>query len=190
METLFARSSACLRSGLSCLRSGLAGLALVLASAGQAQPVNPIWAGEWRVADSNLPPPAPSLAARRDVQGRVSVQLQGADCALVYDGLVPSAAIVQRIEERARWQLTEANWPAGTDTSQLVGLRREFDQALRIARLLPPDSYRRVRATCPEQPAPAAGDRFFVLNEGRRLFEFRFPDNDLSLRVTLYERVR
>jgi len=71
-----------------------------------------------------------------------------------------------------------------------VGLRREFDQALRIARLLPPDSYRRVRATCPEQPAPAAGDRFFVLNEGRRLFEFRFPDNDLSLRVTVYERVR
>jgi hypothetical protein len=181
---------ALLASGLLCAQTPAAGPSASAPppSSATAQPVNAIWAGEWRRIDSNLPGGASVLRSVRDPASlQVTTAVDGADCPLAYDGLVKAAELVARIDERARWQLLPSNWPPGTDTAQLVGLRHEFEQALRIARSLPPDSYRRVRALCPR---PDAGDRFFVLNEGRRLFEFRFPDNDLSLRVTLYERVR
>ena len=61
-------------------------------------------------------------------------------------------------------------------------------KALRLTRSLPPDNYRVVRASC--AALPATDDRFYLLKEGRRLFEFRFPQNGLSLNVTVYERVR
>ena len=152
-------------------------------------PVSAIWAGEWRAADSNLPPINKTLTTRRDaITFEVKALIAGAECPLAYDGQLRSADVIKRIEERAQWQLKPDNWPAGTDPAQFVGLKKEFDQALRLARSLPPDTYRRVRASCPM--LPATDDRFYLLNEGRRLFEFRFPDNGLSLNVTVYERVR
>ncbi len=168
--------------------AGMAHLPAV-AQAAPAQPVNPIWAGEWRVVDSNLPPADRSLTTRRNAASfQVTATVAGAECAAGYDGLVQAADIVRRIEERASWQLKAENWPTGTDPAQLVGLKKEFDQALRLARSLPPDAYRRVRFSC--AGAEAKDDRFYLLNEGRRLFEFRFPENGLGLRVTLFERVR
>jgi len=176
-------------SWLAALLLPLAATLPAMAQTPAAQPVNPIWAGEWRVVDANLPPVERSLTTRRDAAtSHIKATLAGADCTAGYDGLVQAADIVTRIEERAGWQLKAENWPAGTDPSQLVGLKKEFDQALRLARSLPPDAYRRVRFACPG--ADAKDDRFYVLNEGRRLFEFRFPENGLGLRVTLFERTR
>jgi hypothetical protein len=152
-------------------------------------PVSAVWAGEWRVVDSNLPPINKTLSTRRDPASfQVKALIAAEECPMHYDGLLPAADVVKRIEERALWQLDAANWPAGTDPAQFVGLKKEFDQALRIARSLPPDNYRRVRVSCPG--LPQTDDRFYILNEGRRLFKFRFPENGLSLSVTLYERVR
>jgi hypothetical protein len=158
-------------------------------AASASGPVSAIWAGEWRAADFNLPPSSNTLTTRRDATTfEVRALIAGTECPLGYDGQLRSADVVQRIEERAQWQLKPENWPAGTDPAQFVGLKKEFDQALRLTRSLPPDSYRRVRARCPLPTSP--DDRFYLLSEGRRLFEFRFPANGLSLNVTVYERVR
>ncbi|CAN5714466.1 hypothetical protein BH11PSE7_BH11PSE7_02990 [soil metagenome] len=152
-------------------------------------PVSAIWAGEWRAADFNLPPVNTTLTTRRDAATfEVKALLVGAECPLAYDGQLRSADVIKRIEERAQWQLKSDNWPAGTDPAQFVGLKKEFDQALRLTRSLPPDNYRVVRFQC--ATLQAADDRFYVLNEGRRLFEFRFPENGLSVNVTIYERMR
>jgi hypothetical protein len=160
-----------------------------LAQTPLAVPVSAIWAGEWRVADSNLPPASKALTTRRDPKSfEVRALIGGAECPLAYDGQLRQADVIRRIEERAQWQLKPDNWPAGTDPAQFVGLKKEFEQALRLARSLPPDTYRRVRATCPT--LPQTDDRFYLLNDGRRLFEFRFPDNGLSVSATVYERVR
>jgi len=156
---------------------------------GVSGPVSAIWAGEWKAVEFNLPPTNKTLITRRDgTKLQVKALIAAAECPMTYDGLLPAADIARRIEERALWQLDAGNWPDGTDPSQFIGLKKEFDEALRITRSLPPDNYRRVRASCPGQAQ--TDDRFYILNEGRRLFEFRFPANDLSLSVTLYERVR
>ena len=169
----------------------LAWLPLMLAH-GQTPPVAPvsaIWAGEWRAADFNLPPVNKTLTTRRNAATlEIKALLAGTECPLTYDGQLRSADVIKRIEERAQWQLKPDNWPAGTDPAQFVGLKKEFDQALRLTRSLPPDNYRVVRASC--AALPATDDGFYLLNEGRRLFEFRFPQNGLSLNVTVYERVR
>lgn len=180
------------------LAASLAALALPLIAFAQVptavpvnlgNPVNAAWAGEWRAADFNLPPVARTLTTHRDAATlQVKATMGGEECTASYDGLVQAADIITRIEERADWQLKAENWPAGTDPAQLVGLKKEFDQALRVARSLPPDTYRRVRFSCPGENLK--DDRFHVLNERRRLFEFRFPDNGLGVRVTLFERVR
>ncbi|RYG13949.1 MAG: hypothetical protein EON92_03840 [Burkholderiales bacterium] len=152
-------------------------------------PISAIWAGEWRVAEFNLPPPSKVLTTRRDpATFQVKALIAAAECPMRYDGLVAQTDIVKRIEERERFQLDAANWPVGTDPAQFVGLKMEFDQAMRITRTLPVDNYRRVRVDC--AGLPSTEDRFYLLNEGRRLFEFRFPDNGLSLSVVLYERAR
>ncbi len=152
-------------------------------------PISAIWAGEWKAADFNIPPASKTLTTRRDPRTfQVTAAIASAECPMTYDGQVQATDIVKRIEERVEWQLSASNWPAGTEPAQLVGLKKEFDSALRLARSLPPDSYRRVRMACPGPALPQ--DHFFLLNEGRRLFEFRFPENGLSLGVTLFERVR
>lgn len=159
------------------------------ADAAASGPVNAIWAGEWKPVEFNLPPTNMTLTTRRAAGSlQVKALIAAVQCPMTYDGVLPAADIARRIEERALWQLNAANWPSGTDPFQFVGLKKEFDQALRITRSLPADNYRRVRVTCLGQPQ--TDDRFYILNDGRRLFEFRFPDNGLSLSVTLYERLR
>lgn len=152
-------------------------------------PVNQAWAGEWRAVDFNLPPVNRDFTTSRDAaSAQVRTVINGVECKAAYDGVVQPASVVTRIEERARWQLKAENWPPGTDPTQLVGLKKEFDLALRLARSLPPDAYRRVRFKC---PAPdVREDVYYLLNDGRRLFEFRFPENGLGVRVTLFERER
>ncbi|MBC7437041.1 MAG: hypothetical protein H7332_13350 [Bdellovibrionales bacterium] len=154
-----------------------------------AAPVSAIWAGEWRAAEFNLPPINTTLTTRRNASTfEVRALIAGSECPLAYDGQLNSGDVIKRIEERAKWQLKPDNWPAGTDPAQLVGLKKEFDNALRLTRSLPPDTYRRVRARC--AMLPSTDDRFYLLTEGRRLFEYRFPESGLSLNVTVYERVR
>ena len=158
-------------------------------NAASTAPVSAIWAGEWRAADFNLPPINTTLTTRRNASTfEVRALIAGSECPLAYDGQLHSGGLIKRIEERAQWQLKADNWPAGTDPAQLVGLKKEFDNALRLTRSLPPDTYRRVRARC--AMLPSTDDRFYLLTEGRRLFEYRFPESGLSLNVTVYERVR
>ncbi len=161
-------------------------------AAAQTLPVPPVhqaWAGAWRAVEFNLPPASRNFTTSRSVaDNRIRTIVDGAECVATYDGVVQAASIVSRIEERANWQLKAGNWPPGTDPAQLVGLQKEFELALGLARKLPPDAYRRVRFTC---PVPNAGeDRYYVLNDARRLFEFRFPANGLGVGVAVFERAR
>ncbi|MBI2770938.1 MAG: hypothetical protein HYX47_15040 [Burkholderiales bacterium] len=166
-------------------RSWLAMIAAALAPGLGAQPavLNKAWLGQWQLAQK----PA-------GWQGADSLQISNGDgwmanglhCDPVYDGTVTQQAITERLRATRAWQLAPEHWPAGTQTTQLVGLNREFDEAEAALRGLPAGNYRRVRLGGAEGCA-SRDDVFYVITGAQRIFELRFPLNSLGVGVAVYQ---
>ena len=180
------------------LMNRLAGIGLSLALVGGlvstrvgAQPINPLWLGTWQVAQSSLVKPPPSLQITRRADG-FEARLEGRICGLAYDGQVQASWIAQQMRERRDVQLDLQNWTGlpqqETASAQLVGLRREFDQALQIVAGIPGGNFRRLRLT---GAGCAAGDDVFYLLSGagrsnQHLYRINLPRNSVGVEATLH----
>ena len=169
------------------LAAWLAASSLLAPAILQAQALNPIWNGDWRLQQASIPQAAPPTLKTGGAT-RTQWTAGSKTCDMAYDGTVTQAALLTRLAGLQDWQLRPGNWPSGTDTSQLVGLRKEFDDAQKLLQSLPPDTYRRVRLAGPG--CETQDDHFLLLNEGLRLFSIRFPANGLGADVALYQRIR
>ena len=159
--------------------------ALAAAAPAVAQTLNAAWDGEWQARETTQGRPDASLSITR--LGARSLLTQGGQpCTLAYAAMVELPALVQRIQLLQAWQLDVRHWPAGTDPSQLVGLRREFDTALRMIGALPGPRYRSTRIS--GEGCDDADDIFFVLHPGQRLLRFRFPSSSLGVDVTVFHK--
>lgn len=150
-----------------------------------AQPVNPAWDGEWVAVETTQGPPGASLRITRKAAQTQLVQA-GQACTLGYDGMAEPAALARRIQALQAWQLDARHWPAGTQPTQLVGLRREFDAALQIVGSLPGPRYRSTRIR--GEGCDDADDIFFVLHPGQRLLRLRFPSASLGVDITVFQK--
>ena len=172
------------RGPLACL---FLSMALFATDSAEGQALNPTWHGEWRKQSANIADAdSPALRITGGTPTRLVTGSQV--CALAYDGTVTRQQLLDRMRALQDWQLNPANWPAGTDTRLLVGLRREFDDALQLLQGLPADAYRRVRLAGPDCSTP--DDRFLALsNQGRStIYAIRFPAANLGVSVSLYRR--
>jgi hypothetical protein len=168
-------------------------LGLLGAVAG-AQPINPLWLGHWQVARSNLTQPAPRLEITRHGPA-TEARMDGRVCALAYDGQVQASWIAQQIRERQDAQLDLRNWTGlaqgGADNAQLVGLRREFAQAIEIVEGIPAGSFRRVRFK--GTGCPSEDDVFHLLSgtghSSQHLYRINLPNNSVGVEVTLHTLV-
>ena len=156
-----------------------------------AQAINPLWLGEWRALQSNLAHPEGSLQISQGI-GVTQARIADKVCALAYDGQISAHQITRHIQERKDVQLDLKNWTGlaqqASANAQLVGLRREFEQALQIIAMIPEGNFRRVRlkgAACTSDD-----DVFYLLSGSGRsnqhLYRINLPNNSVGVEVTLH----
>ena len=153
--------------------------------------LSPTWLGRWRLVKSNLLrfPDLLEISMRGNA---AHIGLEGAafgqTCELAYDGLVTQQSIVAKLLELKDWQLRKENWPEGTNPDELIGLKKEFDEALALARSVDPDTYKRVRPKGDD--CAGRDDTFWLLHNGQRLVRFSFPASSLGAAAAVFERVK
>lgn len=163
----------------------LTACALTSAMPAGAQSLNAAWDGAWSARETTQSRPDASVEISRNGTRSVITQA-GQPCTLGYADMMEPAALAQRIQRLRVWQLDPGHWPAGTDPTQLVGLRREFDTALQMIASLPGPRYRSTRIS--GEGCDDADDIFFVLHPGQRLLRFRFPSSSLGVDVTVFQK--
>ena len=163
----------------------LGGAALLAAATALAQPavLNKAWLGNWQLAHKPGGWQGPDTLQISNGDGWMA---NGLHCDPGYDGTVSQQALVERLRSTRAWQLAPEHWPAGTQTTQLVGLNREFDEAEAALRSLPAGTYRRVRLGGADGCA-SRDDLFYVIVGAQRIFELRFPVNSLGVAVAVYQ---
>ena len=119
--------------------------------------------------------------------GKTIWATQAQRCGMAYDGQLSTTALQQKVVELKDWQLRPENWPAGTNTQQLLGLRKELDDAQALLQSLPPGNYRRVRTVGPG--CATQNEAFWLLADGTRLLGIVFPAQGLGAEVAEYRRL-
>jgi hypothetical protein len=173
---------------------GLAAAIALICSPASAQSIHPLWLGTWQVTQSSLTRSPPTLQISRRAEA-VEVRLDGKVCSLAYDGQVQASWITQQMQERRDVQLDWQNWTGVTKeeaaSAQLVGLRREFEQALQIVAGIPSGNFRRVRFKGTD--CASEDDVFYLLSgAGRshqRLYRISLPRNSVGVEATLHTLV-